>query len=78
MKQQVESIRNTHRMILTEKVVQPFQNQDEGVKTNALIERDVLGDVLYMDPCHEVKVRVGILEQHIRAGACLATHPSVP
>ena len=49
-------------------------------KSDVLVERDVL----HMDPRHEVKVRAGILERidhvvrHIRASACLTTHPSVP
>ena len=58
MKQRVESIRDSRRTILAEKVVQPFQNRDEGVKSDSLIERDVL----HMYPRHEVKVRAGILE----------------
>ena len=52
-------------------------------KSDVLVEHDVL----YMDPRHYVKVRAGILERvgscdaahpRLRAGACLATHPSVP
>lgn len=49
-------------------------------KSDELVERDVL----HVYPRHKVKVRVGILERvdhvvrHIRAGACLAIHPSVP